>query len=132
MRKGRGRFEERDDPKIMNPPDAIIHTAVGSDVASVKPGQFVIGSFVTSDNTCAHCRRHVAGGVKDSSSRHLRVRLGSMALPRRGPVNPGPGQSLKCAEGVPPSPRHRQEILRAAEVHPRRPARRLAAAHRGW
>jgi threonine dehydrogenase-like Zn-dependent dehydrogenase len=29
---------------------------VGSGVRSVKPGQFVIGSFATSDNTCAHCR----------------------------------------------------------------------------
>ena len=29
---------------------------VGSAVRFVKPGQFVIGSFATSDNTCAHCR----------------------------------------------------------------------------
>ena len=29
---------------------------VGSAVKSVKPGQFVIGSFATSDNTCPHCR----------------------------------------------------------------------------
>jgi len=29
---------------------------VGSAVKSVKPGQFVIGSFATSDNTCVHCR----------------------------------------------------------------------------
>lgn len=29
---------------------------VGSEVASVKPGQFVIGSFATSDNTCVNCR----------------------------------------------------------------------------
>ncbi len=29
---------------------------VGSAVRSVKPGQFVIGSFATSDNTCPHCR----------------------------------------------------------------------------
>jgi threonine dehydrogenase-like Zn-dependent dehydrogenase len=28
---------------------------VGSAVKSVKPGQFVIGSFATSDNTCPHC-----------------------------------------------------------------------------
>ena len=28
---------------------------VGSAVRSVKPGQFVIGSFATSDNTCPHC-----------------------------------------------------------------------------
>lgn len=30
--------------------------AVGDQVASVKPGDFVVGSFATSDNTCAHCR----------------------------------------------------------------------------
>lgn len=29
---------------------------VGSAVTSVKPGQFVVGSFVLSDNTCPHCR----------------------------------------------------------------------------
>ncbi|KZM74826.1 zinc-dependent alcohol dehydrogenase family protein [Nocardia terpenica] len=29
---------------------------VGSDVTGVRPGQFVIGSFVASDNTCPHCR----------------------------------------------------------------------------
>ena len=28
---------------------------VGSEVTSVKPGQFVVGSFATSDNTCANC-----------------------------------------------------------------------------
>lgn len=29
---------------------------VGSAVKTVKPGQFVIGSFATSDNTCPHCQ----------------------------------------------------------------------------
>ncbi len=29
---------------------------VGSAVTSVKSGQFVVGSFATSDNTCPHCR----------------------------------------------------------------------------
>ncbi len=29
---------------------------VGSSVSSIKPGQFVIGSFFTSDNTCPTCR----------------------------------------------------------------------------
>src|ERR1700750_332658 len=28
----------------------------GSAVQSVKPGQFVVGSFATSDNTCPHCQ----------------------------------------------------------------------------
>ncbi|MFF7073412.1 zinc-dependent alcohol dehydrogenase family protein [Streptomyces pseudovenezuelae] len=29
---------------------------VGSEVSTVRPGQFVIGSFVASDNTCPNCR----------------------------------------------------------------------------
>ena len=29
---------------------------VGSDVQAIKPGQFVVGSFATSDNVCPHCR----------------------------------------------------------------------------
>jgi threonine dehydrogenase-like Zn-dependent dehydrogenase len=29
---------------------------VGRDVTSVKPGQFAIGSFFASDNTCPHCK----------------------------------------------------------------------------
>ena len=29
---------------------------VGNAVKTIKPGQFVIGSFATSDNTCPHCR----------------------------------------------------------------------------
>ena len=83
------RFEDRETPKIVEPTDAVIRTAVtcvcGSDlwpyrgaqpiegptpmgheycgiveevgraVRSVKPGQFVIGSFATSDNTCPNC-----------------------------------------------------------------------------
>ncbi|MBC2867143.1 zinc-dependent alcohol dehydrogenase family protein [Streptomyces mexicanus] len=84
------RFENLDDPKILQPTDAVIRTAatcvcgsdlwpyrglepideahpmgheyvgfveeVGSEVTSVEPGQFVVGSFATSDNTCANCR----------------------------------------------------------------------------
>jgi threonine dehydrogenase-like Zn-dependent dehydrogenase len=29
---------------------------VGRDVRNVKPGQFVVGSFIASDNTCEICR----------------------------------------------------------------------------
>jgi len=83
------RFEECQEPRIVQPTDAVIRVAVtcvcGSDlwpyrgaqpvdgptpmgheycgiveevgraVRSVKPGQFVIGSFATSDNTCPNC-----------------------------------------------------------------------------
>lgn len=85
------RFEDREDPKIIEPTDAVIRMAatcvcgsdlwpyrglqpingptpmgheycgfveeVGSAVKSVKPGQFVVGSFATSDNVCPHCLR---------------------------------------------------------------------------
>jgi threonine dehydrogenase-like Zn-dependent dehydrogenase len=46
---------------------------IGSAVTSIKPGQFVIGSFFTSDNTCPHCqagyqsscqRRELIGGAQ--------------------------------------------------------------------
>ena len=84
------RVEERPDPKIVEPTDAIIRLSassicgsdlwpyrgiqpmtgptpmgheycgiveeIGSAVRSVKKGQFVIGSFIFSDNTCPHCR----------------------------------------------------------------------------
>lgn len=83
------RFEERADPTILKPTDAIIRISatcvcgsdlwpyrgaqpikapapmgheycgiveeVGRDVKNVKKGQFVIGSFCISDNTCAIC-----------------------------------------------------------------------------
>src|SRR5216683_408904 len=84
------RFEERPEPKIIKPTDAIVRISVtcvcgsdlwpyrganqitqptpmgheycgiveevGSAVKAVRPGQFVIGSFATSDNTCPHCQ----------------------------------------------------------------------------
>jgi threonine dehydrogenase-like Zn-dependent dehydrogenase len=84
------RIEQLDDPKIIEPTDAIIRIAatcvcgsdlwdyrginpvtaptpmgheycgtveeVGSEVTAIRPGQFVIGSFFASDNTCPHCR----------------------------------------------------------------------------
>ena len=84
------RVEQRDEPKILKPTDAIIRLSatcicgsdlwpfrganevaspmamgheycgvvveVGSEVRTVRPGQFVVGSFVLSDNTCPHCR----------------------------------------------------------------------------
>jgi threonine dehydrogenase-like Zn-dependent dehydrogenase len=84
------RFEDRPDPNIIEPTDAIIRMTavcvcgsdlwpyrgiekfdgpqpmgheycgvveeVGRDVKHVRPGQFVVGSFVISDNTCAICQ----------------------------------------------------------------------------
>lgn len=84
------RFEDRPDPAIQEPTDAIIRISltsvcgsdlwpyrglqasagpapmgheycgtveeVGKDVRKIKRGQFVIGSFFASDNTCPHCQ----------------------------------------------------------------------------
>ncbi|BEL06872.1 zinc-dependent alcohol dehydrogenase family protein [Actinoplanes sichuanensis] len=84
------RVEDRDDPRIVAPTDAIIRLTatcvcgsdlwpyrgiqeidgptpmgheyvgiveeVGRDVRTVRPGQFVVGSFFASDNTCEICR----------------------------------------------------------------------------
>jgi threonine dehydrogenase-like Zn-dependent dehydrogenase len=83
------RVEEREDPKIIEPTDAIIRLAatcicgsdlwpyrgiepadhqvmgheyvgvveeIGSDVKTMKVGDFVVGSFVISDNTCEICQ----------------------------------------------------------------------------
>ncbi|MDD9348217.1 zinc-dependent alcohol dehydrogenase family protein [Mumia sp.] len=83
------RVEDRDDPTIVEPSDAIIRVSatcvcgsdlwpwrgvetvegpapmgheyvgvveeVGPDVSNVRPGQFVVGSFFASDNTCEIC-----------------------------------------------------------------------------
>ncbi len=84
------RFEERPDPTMIEPTDAILRISaacvcgsdlwpyrgiapitqptpmgheyvgiveeVGSEVKHIKPGQFVVGSFATSDNTCPNCQ----------------------------------------------------------------------------
>src|SRR4029450_10773672 len=83
-------MEERDEPTIIEPTDAILRLsatcvcgsdlwpyrgidplphptpmgheycgiveAVGSPVTAIQPGQFVVGSFFASDNTCAICQ----------------------------------------------------------------------------
>ncbi|MCB1671794.1 MAG: zinc-dependent alcohol dehydrogenase family protein [Gammaproteobacteria bacterium] len=49
-------FNEVTEPLAMGHEYCGIVEEVGSDVKSVKPGQFVVGSFCLSDNTCPHCR----------------------------------------------------------------------------
>jgi threonine dehydrogenase-like Zn-dependent dehydrogenase len=114
------RFEERAEPKIIEPTDAVIRISatcvcgsdlwpyrgisaygqptpmgheycgiveeVGGAVSSVKRGQFVIGSFFASDNSCPHChngyqtscqRREFVGGAQ---SPLLRVPLADGTL----------------------------------------------------
>jgi threonine dehydrogenase-like Zn-dependent dehydrogenase len=48
--------EAVDGPRPMGHEYAGIVEEVGSAVSSVKPGQFVVGSFFASDNTCEICR----------------------------------------------------------------------------
>ncbi|MBY5645906.1 zinc-dependent alcohol dehydrogenase family protein [Rhizobium leguminosarum] len=44
------------EPKTMGHEYCGCVVEVGSEVKMVKPGQFVVGSFCLSDNTCPHCR----------------------------------------------------------------------------
>jgi threonine dehydrogenase-like Zn-dependent dehydrogenase len=112
------RFEDRPDPVILQPTDAIIRLPftcicgsdlwpyrgvqpiaapapmgheycgvveeVGRGVTSVKPGQFVIGSFFASDNTCPHCRH----GYQTSCQRFEPV-VGAQAPHMRVPLADG-------------------------------------------
>ncbi|MEV4202157.1 zinc-dependent alcohol dehydrogenase family protein [Micromonospora globbae] len=116
------RVEEREDPRILLPTDAIIRLSatcicgsdlwpyrgveavkgpapmgheyvgvvqdVGSEVRNVTPGQFVIGSFFASDNTCVICRagyqsscvhREPVGGL-GAQAEYLRVPLADGTL----------------------------------------------------
>src|SRR5881296_3277887 len=57
---------------------------VGRAVASIEPGQFVIGSFFASDNTCPHCR---AG--YQSSCEHRALVGGAQAPALRVPLADG-------------------------------------------
>jgi len=68
---------------------------VGSAVTSVKRGQFVIGSFFASDNTCQHCQ---AG--YQSSCQHRELVGGAQAPLLRVPLADG---TLVALPEVPPS-----------------------------
>jgi threonine dehydrogenase-like Zn-dependent dehydrogenase len=112
------RFEERPEPAIVEPTDAIVRLSatcicgsdlwpyrganpingpapmgheycgivedVGHAVTSVRRGQFVIGSFFASDNTCPHCR---AG--YHTSCAHRQPVLGAQAPLLRVPLADG-------------------------------------------
>jgi threonine dehydrogenase-like Zn-dependent dehydrogenase len=124
------RVEERPDPEIVEPTDAIIRLSatcicgsdlwpyrgievvdgpapmgheyvgiveeVGSAVATVKPGQFVIGSFFASDNTCEICR---AGYQSSCIHRVLMGAIGTQAELARIPLADG---TLVATPDVPP------------------------------
>jgi threonine dehydrogenase-like Zn-dependent dehydrogenase len=80
---------------------------VGRAVTSVKPGQFVIGSFFASDNTCPHCK---AG--YQSSCQHRQPVGGAQAPMLRVPLADG---TLVATREV-PSPDLIPSMLAASDV----------------
>jgi threonine dehydrogenase-like Zn-dependent dehydrogenase len=123
------RYDERPEPRIVEPTDAIIRLSVtcicgsdlwpyrglnpasgpapmgheycgmveevGRDVTSIERGQFVIGSFAASDNTCPHCR---AG--YHTSCAHREWITGAQAPLLRVPMADG---TLVATQEVPPT-----------------------------
>jgi threonine dehydrogenase-like Zn-dependent dehydrogenase len=67
---------------------------IGSAVTSVKPGQFVVGSFCLSDNTCPHCRFGF-----QSSGEKREFMTGAQAPPARVPLADG---TLVATAELPP------------------------------
>jgi threonine dehydrogenase-like Zn-dependent dehydrogenase len=80
---------------------------VGRAVTSVKPGQFVIGSFFASDNTCPHCR----AGYQTSCQHRQPVR-GAQAPLLRVPLADG---TLVATREVPSADRI-PSLLAASDV----------------
>ena len=70
--------------------------AVGSAVTTIKPGQFVIGSFFASDNTCEICR---SGYQSSCIHRELMGAIGTQAELARVPLADG---TLVATPEVPP------------------------------
>jgi threonine dehydrogenase-like Zn-dependent dehydrogenase len=117
---GHVRVEDRPDPEILRPTDAIIRLSatcicgsdlwpyrgieavdgpapmgheyvgiveeVGRDVSTIKPGQFVVGSFFASDNSCEICR---AGYQSSCIHRELMGAIGTQAELARVPLADG-------------------------------------------
>jgi threonine dehydrogenase-like Zn-dependent dehydrogenase len=123
------RVEDRPDPRIEQPTDAVIRLVaacvcgsdlwpyrgieavsgpspmgheyvgvveeVGSDVRTVQPGQFVVGSFFASDNTCEICR---AGYQTHCVDRQPGAPTGAQAQYARIPLADG---TLVATPGMP-------------------------------
>ena len=49
-------LQPQDGPQYMGHEYCGVVVEVGADVKTVRPGQFVVGSFCLSDNTCPHCQ----------------------------------------------------------------------------
>jgi threonine dehydrogenase-like Zn-dependent dehydrogenase len=114
------RVEDRDEPTIVEPTDAVLRLSatcvcgsdlwpyrgvekidgpqpmgheyvgiveeVGSAVTTIRPGQFVVGSFFASDNTCAICR---AGFQTSCVNRQPGAATGAQAQVLRVPLADG-------------------------------------------
>ncbi|WP_106816373.1 zinc-dependent alcohol dehydrogenase family protein [Microbacterium timonense] len=136
------RVEERDDPSIIEPTDAVIRlaatcicgsdlwpyrgedavdhtpmgheyagvvTEVGADVRNVKVGDFVVGSFFASDNTCEICR---AGYQSRCIHAVPMGRIGTQAEYARVPLADG---TLVATPGT-PDPELIPSLLAASDV----------------
>src|SRR6266542_4933340 len=75
-----------DEPMPMGHEYAGIVEEVGSEVTGIKPGQFVVGSFFASDNTCEICR---AGYQSSCVHRELMGAIGTQAEYARIPLADG-------------------------------------------
>src|SRR5690242_16379166 len=80
---------------------------VGSEVRTVRPGQFVVGSFCLSDNTCPHC----ANGFQ-SSCVQREFMSGAQAPYARVPLADG----TLVATVEPPSPEQVVDLLAVSDV----------------
>lgn len=85
---------ELNGPKAMGHEYCGIVVEVGSAVKMVKPGQFVVGSFVLSDNTCPHCNYGF-----QSSCEQREFMLGAQAPLARVPLADG---TLVATKEIPP------------------------------
>jgi threonine dehydrogenase-like Zn-dependent dehydrogenase len=54
-----------DEPMHMGHEYCGIVIEVGSEVRTIRPGQFVVGSFCLSDNTCPHCKNGFQSSCED-------------------------------------------------------------------
>src|SRR3954454_17170231 len=89
-------IEPVDGPAPMGHEYVGIVEAVGKAVTTIKPGEFVIGSFFASDNTCAIC---LAGYQSSCMHRDPIGAIGTQAELARVPLADG---TLVATPGVPP------------------------------
>jgi threonine dehydrogenase-like Zn-dependent dehydrogenase len=76
-----------DQPQVMGHEYVGVVEEVGSEVRSIRPGQFVVGTFFASDNTCEICRAgyqthciHRQPGCTGSQAEYTRVPLADGTL----------------------------------------------------